>query len=1336
MSTPSISTAFVTGELAPGAFGRVDLDREHVAATTMRNLYCGYRGGAYSRAGTAFVGFSKQTGRDFPPRLIPFQFSLKQGLALEFGHLYMRVVLDGAFVTETPIAIGGASQADPTVLTFGAEGATAASPNDAAVTFSYAPGDLVTLAGGTALTPAVLAVTNSQLVSILANARGTGYAVNDTITLAGGTAAPAAVAKVTAILAVAASGFITFTDNPADGDTVTLNSVAWTFKTAATAPAQTTIQSNLAGTLAQLAADLNASANASLTVATYSATATTLVVTYDTTGAGGNAYTLAASVAVPNHGTLQGGTTTGVGTLSINTAGIFTALPAGGNMTQSATSGGGTGASFQTAVFGPHAVTISNPGAYNALPANPVAQASTTGIGMGATFTMTWAAVAAFNNGDWIYVAGVLGMTELNGNVFVVASAAPTTVSLLDVYGNPVDSTGFNPYISGGTAARIYTLATPYSEEDLPYLKLTQSADVMTLCCVNQDTGTEYQPQDLSRITDTDWVFSSVVAVPSVAPPSNVAASISSTKDSTYYQYEVTAVSPVDGSESIGSAIAGTKGVDISAKAGQVNVTWTPIAGVNEYNIYKAQPSTGTAVPGGALFGYIGSAYGGGFTDSNIVADYSQVPPRHYDPFARGQITGVNGITGGAGYTSAATAVITTSTGAGASIGVIVQNGAVVGFIVSDPGHDYEPTDTIAIVGPPGAGATASLQVGPESGTYPSVPGYFQQRRVYANTQNQTDTYFMSQPGAFKNFDSRIPPIDTDAIVGNPWSVQVNGIQWLIQTSGGLLVMTGSSAWLLAGQGSFATNVQAISPSSQDDVPQAFTGVSPIVPPIKINYDVIYVNSMGSYYYALPYQLYVLSEPIDLTELSSHLFTGFAIRENAWCQQPYKLLWAVRDDGILLSLTYYKTQAVSGWARHDTVGLFESVCTVTEPPVDALYLATKRFPGGQSAYMIERLNNRLWSTVEDVWAVDAGLSLPQPTPNARLTADSTTGIGALTGVTDLIGGAGYSALATGSVVDDNGEGTGSGAVPVLTIVDGVITAVSFAPADGGSEGASYTNPALVIADPANSGGGASARITLDTSAVFTASGAVFVVGDVGKVIRMGGGIATITAYTDNQNVVARITEPIVAVLPNSGGAVAEQDAGTWSMTRPVTNISGLDHLIGAVVTGLADGNVISPRVVLPDGSINLDTAASSVVVGLGFQAQLQGVYFDAGAPTVQGQRKKMAAANILVEASRGFEAGGSQPDGSTLSPPQIAPEWENMTVVPDLVAPFYNSNVVPLYTGYNRVPVTVGFDKKGQFSLEQNNPLPMQILAVVSEVLAGDTPDQAVQKRQRAGGRG
>lgn len=1331
MATPLIQTSFATGEISPSLFGRVDIEKERISGSTVRNCFVGYKGGAISRAGTEFVGFSKQTGRSFPPRVVTFQFSIGQGLMLEFGHLYMRVVDSGAFVTERPVAIGGASQADPAVLTFGAQGATAATANNAAVTFSYAPGDLISIAGGVSLAEAVVAVTSSELVSILVNNHGSGYAVNDTITLAGGTFSVAGVAKVTSVVAVAASGFITFANNPTDGDTVTLNGVAWTFKTLATAAAQTTIQTTLAGTLAQLATDLNASANASLTPATYGSTTSTLTITYDTTGAGGNAYTLAASVAVVSAGTLTGGTTTGVGLLSINTKGIYTALPALSAMTQSATSGGGTGATFQTAVFGPHALTISSPGAYTTTPTNPAAQDTTTGIGRGATFTMTYAATPAFANDDWVQVSGVGGMTQLNGNTYRVSGVTSTTIQLFDVYGNPVDSTSFGAYTSGGLISRIYTVTTPYDEQDLDWLKFSQSADEMTVCCVNQLTGTEYAPQILSRLSDTNWVFSAVVPAPSVLPPASISASISST-GTTFYQYVVTAVSPVDGTESIASGIVSIQGVDISSTKGQVNLTWPPVAEVNVYNIYKAPVSYGSAVPVGSLFGLIGKSYGAGFQDANVTPNFDQVPPRHQNPFARGQIVGVNIVTGGSGYTTAS-GTITTSTGSGAVIEFVVQSGKVVAAVIDDDGHDYASTDTIAITGSGGSGATATLSVGPNSGTYPSVSAYFQQRRVFADSLNNPDTYWMSQPGAFGNFDTRIPTIDTDAITGSPWSTQVNGIQFLVQASSGLVVFTGLAAWLLVGAGSFATNVQPISPDSQQANPQPFTGCSPTVAPVKINYDILYVTSIGSFYYMLPYQGYSFTEPVDITQYATHLFTGFDVVQNAWCEQPYKVLWSVRDDGTMQSLTYLKAEQINGWARHDTDGQFVSTCSVIEPPVDALYLAVKRFPGTNTAYMIERMNDRIWSTVEDAWCVDSALSLSQATPNATLTASSANGAGQISGVTNLVGGSGYSDATIGTIIDEATDSDdvpfGSGATVGLTIIAGVITAINVT-----APGTNYQRPKLVITDPAGSAAGndsASATLQLDTSAVFTASSGIFSVGDIGSVIRMGGGVATISAFINGQTVTAQINTPITALRPNSGGQVLPQGPGDWTLGVQVSAVSGLGHLAGATVTGLADGNEVTPRVVSSTGVVTLDAPASSVVLGLGFKAQLQSVYLDGGSPTVQGQRKKIAGVSVMVENSRGVEIGANQVDGSTLSPMQIDVDWNGMQLQPDQVPAPYNSDTAPLYTGFLRDTVQGGWVKNGQIALQQTKPLPMSILSIEPEFLEGDTAEQQAQPRQK-----
>ena len=1278
-----------------------------------------YRGGSYSRAGTAFVGFSKQTGREVPPRLIPYQFSLSQGLALEFGDFYMRVISNGAFVTTHPLAITGITQANPAVVTVTGYSILSATANNSGVTSSYDPGEAITIAGGSFVTPGVLTVASTTVLSLTvgvrgANTPGTGYAPADTITLAGGTqTSPVGVTVATTRVlaaAVVAGG---------TGGTNGTQTVTGTTGTGTKFQASVTIAGNAITAVLSI-----------LVAGVYSVNPTSLA-SEPVTGAGLTGARLSLA--------------TGIDTFTLTTPGALTANPPGFSFTQGATSGSGIGVTFVSALMGINALLVSNSGLYAVAPFNPAAQDSTSSNGFGATYSLSFSAVTpAFATGDWAFIENIVGMTELNQGTYIMTQISANTYSLSDVYGAPVDSTGFSAYTAGGTAAAIYTMPTIYAEADLKYLKFTQSADVMSLTCVNQETAAEYPPQDLSRFSDTDWSFSVVDSAPTIAPPSGYLTIVASGAGNVYYQYVVTSVNPADGTESIASAIGGTgAAVDIATTQGSITISWNDVANAHQFNIYKASPSYDTPVPTGALFGYCGTAYGTRFVDSNIVPDFTQVPPKHKNPFARGQIIDALSTSAGANYTGA-TATVFSATGTGAILTPVVATtltpglgpetvgpGIVSQVLIDDNGENYKKGDIVVITGD-GYGASFVLSIGPNTGTYPGVCSYFQQRRVYAYTLNNPDTYFMSQPGSYTNFDSRIPTISTDAIIGTPWALQVNGVQWMLPTPPGLLVMTGSAAWLLAGVGSFASNVQAITPSSQDAIPQAFSGCSATVPPQKINYSVLYVDAKGSLYYELPYQLYALSEPIDLTENATHLFTNRKVLEHAWCETPAKVLWSARDDGVLLSLTYLKAQQVAGWARHDTQGYFKSVCTITEPPVDALYAAVERFPGTKTAYMIERMDNRLWNSAEDCWCVDSGLTLGQPAPAASITASSATGLGSISGIVGLVGGFNYSAATVVTIVDDDGEGPGVGAVATPTIVAGVITAIAVTP------GSVYEFPRVVIYDPENLGYGASAECVLDNGAFFSASAPVFVPADVGSTLRMGGGIATVTSFVSATEVTANILSPIVDLIPNSQ-TPRVQAAGRWTLSKPVTQISGLRHLSGATVTGLADGNVITPRVVDANGRITLDAPASAVTVGLGFTAQLQSLYADVGEPTAQGQRKKVAAVTARVEASRGFQIGANQPDGSVQSPTQLAPKWGlggTLADAPDLANRPFNALAQPLFTGDVRIPLTGGFDTKGQVAVQQSQPLPLQILAFINEDFPGDSPEVKASPKQRSRGRG
>src|SRR5208283_6049379 len=178
--------SWVSGELAPSLLGRQDLARYHTASSTLRNFFPSFRGPAYSRAGTAFVGFSKQTGRSYPPRLITFQFSINQGLALEIGNFYMRVISQGAFVTDESLQIQSITQTNPAVVTISTSGASAAVVVNPGTSGQYAPGDTITLNGGNPSAFATLQVVTTKLLHLYVALPGSGYIPGDTINLAGG----------------------------------------------------------------------------------------------------------------------------------------------------------------------------------------------------------------------------------------------------------------------------------------------------------------------------------------------------------------------------------------------------------------------------------------------------------------------------------------------------------------------------------------------------------------------------------------------------------------------------------------------------------------------------------------------------------------------------------------------------------------------------------------------------------------------------------------------------------------------------------------------------------------------------------------------------------------------------------------------------------------------------------------------------------------------------------------------------------------------------------------------------------------------------------------------
>lgn len=222
-----------------------------------------------------------------------------------------------------------------------------------------------------------------------------------------------------------------------------------------------------------------------------------------------------------------------------------------------------------------------------------------------------------------------------------------------------------------------------------------------------------------------------------------------------------------------------------------------------------------------------------------------------------------------------------------------------------------------------------------------------------------------------------------------------------------------------------------------------------------------------------------------------------------------------------------------------------------------------------------------------------------------------------------------------------------------------------------------------------------------TGIVFTASAAVFLVGHIGRIIRVGGGIATITGFTDTTHVVCAITRDIQECIPETDTPL-DADAGDWSMATQVTTLTGLWHLEGMTVSALADG-VPRTGLVVTNGSVTLPVAASKITVGLPYTAKIKTLPIDTGSlPTIQGKRKNIHALTVRLNKAKGLKTGSKE------------------TTLVDMVIPAYESQY-ELWDGDIYTVMDPNWQEQGSYFVEQTNPLPASVLGFIPELSVGDT---------------
>lgn len=254
------------------------------------------------------------------------------------------------------------------------------------------------------------------------------------------------------------------------------------------------------------------------------------------------------------------------------------------------------------------------------------------------------------------------------------------------------------------------------------------------------------------------------------------------------------------------------------------------------------------------------------------------------------------------------------------------------------------------------------------AGEYPGAVAYAQQRRFFASTNNEPAGVWASRIGSSSNFLLRFPLQDDDALKFTIVGRKVTQIRHLAELRSIVTFSDGS-------EGAIEGNEAGVILPTAINAKQYTPNGSSTLHPLLLNGSALYVQARGSIIRDVGFDFQVDGyKGNDLTIFSAHLVDGYTLRD--WTSQltPHSIVWAVRDDGVLLGLTYIQDQQMLAWHRHDFDGTVEQVCSVPEGTEDAVYLVIKRTIGSSTKRYVERFASRRIDDIVDSIFMDSALS--------------------------------------------------------------------------------------------------------------------------------------------------------------------------------------------------------------------------------------------------------------------------------------------------------------------------------------------------------------------------
>lgn len=574
-----------------------------------------------------------------------------------------------------------------------------------------------------------------------------------------------------------------------------------------------------------------------------------------------------------------------------------------------------------------------------------------------------------YSVGDWVKIESS-GNTVVDDKVLVVKAVPDVNnITLEDTQGVAIDITSDTGAV--GTIKRVYEITSPYTSAQAFIVHTTQSADVMYLA------HPDIHPQKLSRAGDADWTIVDVpfTGGPFLAENTDSADTVGfartggTARDGYYFPSGATGTLTAAGHTPF--------------NANHVGALWL-VKHTRPDNILKTADNDANTAPTGAGIRIKGdfTFVCGTFAAAETVILWRKQGNGEWQEFREFLAASIFPSTeedddvfyaftrdkSGGGETTVNKLTAKRQVNYGVVEITGFTNTGLVDCEVKTAVLSDNSTDNAVTTSLWAEGAWSDYR------GYPRTVTFFEDRLWWASSTNNPDTLWSSKSGLYENMSFTDQGFDDEAITFPINDNEVSQLQWMMPRQ----VMAVGAANREYRFGA-SDRTKSATPSDRKATPQTSEGSHTIQPKI-LKDSIFFFLRQGRKLGKMKFDAIAENFDVDEATMLANAIFESAPTTMAVQRVPDSIVWATREDGVLVSLTYEPKEEVMAWAEHLSQntfavgtpnGFFESVAVIHGSTEDELWDSARRTVNGNTVYHTEVFSTRFFDQVDEAIMFDS-----------------------------------------------------------------------------------------------------------------------------------------------------------------------------------------------------------------------------------------------------------------------------------------------------------------------------------------------------------------------------